>query len=46
MGGGITTATVIHENKIKYATIDLEGGSDVTKDISVVLNTSLDEAEK
>lgn len=40
LGGGSTTATVIHENKIKYATIDLEGGIDITNDISVVLNTS------
>ncbi|GBG04671.1 cell division protein FtsA [Lactobacillus rodentium] len=46
LGGGTTTATVIHENKIKYATIDLEGGNDITKDISVVLNTSKKEAEK
>lgn len=46
LGGGTTTATVIHENKIKYATIDLEGGSDITHDISVVLNTSQKEAEK
>ena len=46
LGGGTTTATVIHENKIKYATIDLEGGSDITRDISVVLNTSKKEAEK
>ncbi|MEJ6075199.1 cell division protein FtsA [Lactobacillus johnsonii] len=46
LGGGSTTATVIHENKIKYATIDLEGGIDITNDISVVLNTSKKEAEK
>ncbi|EEU21182.1 MULTISPECIES: cell division protein FtsA [Lactobacillus] len=46
LGGGTTTATVIHENKIKYATIDLEGGEDVTKDISVVLGTSKKDAEQ
>lgn len=46
LGGGTTTATVIHENKIKYATIDLEGGIDITNDISAVLNTSRKEAEK
>ena len=46
IGGGTTTATVIHENKIKYATIDLEGGEDVTKDISVVLGTSKKDAEQ
>ncbi|KRL63473.1 cell division protein FtsA [Lactobacillus psittaci] len=46
LGGGTTTATVIHENKIKYATIDLEGGNDITKDISVVLGTSKHDAEQ
>lgn len=46
LGGGTTTATVIHESKIKYATIDLEGGIDITNDISAVLNTSKKEAEK
>lgn len=46
IGGGTTSATVIHENKIKYATVDLEGGNDITKDISVVLGTSLRDAEQ
>ena len=46
MGGGSTTATVIHENKIKYAKVDFEGGADVTHDISVVLNTSSKTAEQ
>lgn len=46
LGGGSTTATVIHENKIKYATIDLEGGIDITNDISVVLNTSKKRSRK
>lgn len=46
MGGGITTATVIHEGQIKYANIDLEGGSDITNDISVVLSTSKKDAEQ
>lgn len=46
LGGGTTTATVIHEGQIKYANIDLEGGSDVTNDISVVLSTSKKDAEQ
>lgn len=46
LGGGTTTATVIHENKIKYANIDLEGGIDITKDISIVLGTSKKDAEQ
>ena len=46
LGGGITTATVIHEGQIKYANIDLEGGSDITNDISVVLSTSIKDAEQ
>lgn len=45
-GGGTTTATVIHEGQIKYANIDLEGGSDITNDISVVLSTSKGDAEQ
>lgn len=46
LGGGATTATVIHESKIKYATIDREGGSDISNDISVVLSTSKADAEQ
>lgn len=46
LGGGDTTATVIHEGQIKYANIDLEGGSDITNDISVVLSTSKKDAEQ
>lgn len=46
LGGGITTATVIHEGQIKYANIDLEGGSDITNDISVVLSTSKKDDEQ
>lgn len=45
LGGGTTTATVIHEAQIKYAKIDLEGGSDISNDISVVLSTSKKDAE-
>lgn len=46
LGGGTTTATVIHNGQIKYANIDLEGGSDVTNDISVVLSISKKDAEQ
>ncbi|KRK08691.1 cell division protein FtsA [Lactobacillus pasteurii DSM 23907 = CRBIP 24.76] len=46
LGGGTTTATVIHEGQIKYAKIDLEGGSDITNDISIVLSTSKKDAEQ
>ena len=46
LGGGITTATVIHSGQIKYANIDFEGGSDITNDISTVLSTSKKDAEQ
>lgn len=46
IGGGQTTATIIRDSKITYATVDLEAGHDLTRDISTVLNTSLAEAEK
>ncbi len=46
LGGGITTATVIHNGQIKYANIDFEGGSDITNDISTVLSTSKKDAEQ
>ncbi len=40
LGGGVSTATVIKDGQIKYANIDLEGGSDITHDISAVLSIS------
>lgn len=46
MGATLTTAFVIHDHKLKYVTIDPEGGFNLTKDVSVVLNTSVDSAEK
>ncbi|SEM56977.1 cell division protein FtsA [Ligilactobacillus sp. WC1T17] len=45
LGGGQTTAAVIHDHKLKYTYVDQEGGNFVTRDISVVLNTSLENAE-
>ena len=46
MGGGQTTAGVIHDHQLKYTYVDQEGGHYITKDISVVLNTSIENAEK
>ncbi|KRK37880.1 cell division protein FtsA [Levilactobacillus parabrevis] len=46
LGGGQATAAVIHDHQLKYIDVDQEGGQFITKDISVVLNTSLDSAEK
>lgn len=45
LGGGQTTASVVHDHKLKFISVDSEGGSYITKDISVVLNTSLVSAE-
>lgn len=46
LGGGQSTAAVIHDHQLKYIDVDQEGGQFITKDISVVLNTSLESAEK
>lgn len=46
LGGGQATAAVIHDHQLKYIDVDQEGGQFITKDISVVLNTSIDSAEK
>ncbi|MFD1441877.1 cell division protein FtsA [Lacticaseibacillus hegangensis] len=46
LGGGQSTAAVIHDHKLKLTTLDQEGGDYITKDISVVLNTGLTDAEK
>ncbi|GAK47187.1 cell division inhibitor FtsA [Secundilactobacillus oryzae JCM 18671] len=46
LGGGETTAAVIHDHRLKYTYTDDEGGAYITRDISVVLNTSLENAEK
>lgn len=45
LGGGQTTAAVVHDHKLKYTYVDQEGGDFVTRDISVVLNTSVENAE-
>ncbi|MGB3161356.1 cell division protein FtsA [Carnobacterium sp.] len=46
MGGGQTTASVMHDSQLKFAYANQEGGEYVTKDISVVLNTSFENAER
>ena len=46
MGGGQTSASILYDNQLKYSFVDQEGGDFVTKDISVILNTSLDSAER
>ncbi|WP_414839993.1 cell division protein FtsA [Carnobacterium sp. TMP28] len=46
MGGGQTTVSVMHDNQLKFAYVNQEGGEYVTKDISVVLNTSSENAER
>ncbi|MBS9334505.1 cell division protein FtsA [Fructobacillus sp. M1-13] len=45
LAGGQSTASVIHDHKVKYMTVDYEGGLSVSKDISTVLSISKDEAE-
>ncbi|MFV0559643.1 MAG: cell division protein FtsA [Enterococcus sp.] len=45
MGGGQTTTSVMHDKQLKYTNVDQEGGEFVTKDISIVLNTSFNNAE-
>ncbi|MBF0780418.1 MULTISPECIES: cell division protein FtsA [unclassified Granulicatella] len=45
MGGGQTSVSVIHDDQVKFAFIDQQGGHYVTKDISTVLNTTLENAE-
>lgn len=45
MGGGQTTTSVIHDKQLKFTHVNQEGGEFVTKDISIVLNTSFNNAE-
>lgn len=46
MGGGQTSASIIYDDQLKYSFVDQEGGDYVTKDISIILNTSLESAER
>lgn len=45
LGGGQTTASVMHDDQLKFVYVDPEGGSLVTKDISIILNTTMENAE-
>ncbi|HGS8683531.1 TPA: cell division protein FtsA [Enterococcus faecalis] len=45
MGGGQTTTSVIHDKQLKFTHVNPEGGEFITKDISIVLNTSFNNAE-
>ncbi|HBI2011397.1 TPA: cell division protein FtsA [Enterococcus faecalis] len=45
MGGGQTTTSVIHDKQLKFTYVNQEGGEFITKDISIVLNTSFNNAE-
>ncbi|MBS4762026.1 cell division protein FtsA [Carnobacteriaceae bacterium zg-ZUI252] len=45
MGGGQTTAAAIHDDQVKFVYIDQEGGEYVTRDISTVLNVTVENAE-
>ncbi|MFD1471460.1 cell division protein FtsA [Companilactobacillus mishanensis] len=46
MGAGQTTASVVHDHNLKLSTVDFEGGDYVTHDISVVLNTTMENASQ
>ncbi|MFD1418751.1 cell division protein FtsA [Companilactobacillus keshanensis] len=46
MGAGQTTASVVHDYNLKLSTVDFEGGHYVTHDISVVLNTTVENADQ
>ena len=46
MGGGQTTVSVFHDDLLKFSFVDHEGGEYITKDISTVLNTSYESAER
>ncbi|MDR0691314.1 MAG: cell division protein FtsA [Streptococcaceae bacterium] len=45
LGGGQTTTAVMYDKELKFSVVDQEGGENITKDISVVLNTSYSSAE-
>lgn len=46
MGGSQSTAYVVQDHELKFVAADDEGGLNLTKDISIVLNTSVNNAEK
>ena len=46
IGGGQTTVSAIHDDQVKFVSVVQEGGNFITKDISIVLNTSIQNAEQ
>jgi len=46
LGGGQTTVAAVHDEQIKFASVIQEGGGYVSKDISIVLNTSRSSADR
>ncbi|GAB2497833.1 cell division protein FtsA [Alkalibacterium psychrotolerans] len=46
LGGGQTTVSAVHDEQVKFSSVIHEGGENIAKDISVVLNTSIKNAEK
>lgn len=46
LGGGQSSVSVIQKNQLKFSESIPEGGEYITKDISIVLNTSIKNAEK
>ncbi|GFH41226.1 cell division protein FtsA [Pseudolactococcus insecticola] len=45
LGAGQTTVTAVRDQELQFAHIIAEGGDYITKDISTVLNTSLEQAD-
>ncbi|CAK8054201.1 cell division protein FtsA [Eupransor demetentiae] len=46
LAGGQSTASVVHDHKLKFTFVDPEGGDNITKDISTVLGISYADADK
>ncbi|MCH4008444.1 cell division protein FtsA [Companilactobacillus sp.] len=46
LGAGQSTASVVHDYNLKLSTVDFEGGDFITHDISVVLNTTMENANQ
>jgi cell division protein FtsA len=46
IGGGSTTLAIFEEGHMKYTSVIPIGGETMTKDLSIVLRTSMDNAEK
>lgn len=46
LGGGQTSAAIIHEDQLKFTFVDQEGGDYITQDISKIWGTTIDSAER